>query len=335
MKNYASLLLFSSSLLVGMQRPPVRSFPGVPSRKTRLFEFLDNSHIPGLKVLVARSVYRHMCEDALVTQEIWNGVWDNCPTSVALKKLITQAPIEMEDALKKYASQIKRIEPEKLKINFDGAFDSQKEPNTVYVGQLIPDAVYNGRGDILSLMVHAGVQPRAFVARMVYAWVWPQIYLELLKKFLVLKPIDITDKCNNWPLMIAAARQPTHTQERYCYISDVLYALITHGADVNARDDSTGQTPLMLLCKYKGCTLCIDLLLQKGADIEACDDTGKRAIVYAVEEGNLDAFGLLMEHKACTGFMMGDQTLFDLAKKKNSGEIIRRLRIARESHKSL
>lgn len=328
------LVLGNGFLMQAMQKPPAYGFPAVPAHKQTLFKWLDQSHIPRLEILIVRTVYRHMCHDVITTKKIWNEVWDdnNCSPFVAFKKLIRQSPVEMETAIKKYAALIKQIDVEKITINYDGCFDSQKEPLTVYVGDIIPHAIMHNRGDMLALLAHRGVPPRVFVGQMIYAWIWPQIYLELLEKFLLLKPIDMSDKCNNWPLMIAATTRGTHTMREYCHISDVLYALLSAGADPNAREDRTGQTPLIKLCAHEGCALCIKLLLAKGADIEARDDEGKRAIVYAIESQNLEAFQALMEHNACTGFMVGNQTLFELALKKNSDEIIRRLRIAQQSH---
>lgn len=327
------LVLGNGFLMQAMQKSSPRGFPAVPAHKQALFKWLDQSHIPRLEILIVRTVYRHMCQDVITTKKIWNEVWDdnNCSPFIAVKKLIRQSPVEMETAIKKYAALIKQIDVEKIKINYDGCFDSQKEPDTVYVGDIIPQAVMMKRGDMLALLAHRGVPARVFVAQMINAWIWPEIYLELLEKFLSLKPIDMRDKCNNWPLIIMAAMQGAHTTREYCHISDVLYALLSAGADPNARDDATGQTPLMKLCTHKGCALCIKLLLAKGADIEARDDAGKRAIVYAIESQNLEAFQALMEHNACTGFMVGDQTLFELALKKKSDEIIRRLRIAQQS----
>ena len=191
-------------------------------------------------------------------------------------------------------------------------------------------ALWNQRFDVARLLINKGMHQATIVNTMIYfrKGNHHNNYLKQLNSLLEFKGFNMSSKFNNWPLIIDAASNDIHNREEYCGQADILYALLSHGADPNARSDGLGLTPLMLLCKNKSCKSCIRLLLKHGADIEATDDLGMRAVAYAVETGNVDAVQVLLEHKASTGVMFGKSTLIELAKKDFfKSEIVRLLRI--------
>lgn len=312
---------------MGMERP-AKFFPGVPAHQKDLVKWLDKSHVAPLKALAARPIYRKFCDDLVFSKKLWN----NPAITKDAKELIINSGVEMENALKKYYFSTNRsVRVDELKICLDEKVFSVRLP-VVHIKDLLNSALWHLRNDVIGIAIHLGFRPRTFVNLLIDNWKdWPQHTHALLINFLHLKIIDVTDKCNGWPLMIAALNSQKHDAHQYCNPGRVIHELLSDGVDPNAREDISGQTALMLLCRDSGCASCIRLLLAKGADIEARDDNDKRAIVHAVEASNLESFKILMDHKACIGYMIGDQTLFDLAKKKpGNAEMVRRLRIAKE-----
>jgi hypothetical protein len=83
-------------------------------------------------------------------------------------------------------------------------------------------------------------------------------------------------------------------------ISDVRLAL-ANGADVNARDETTGTTPLMDAALL-GYADIVKLLIGKGADVNAMDKNGATALRYAkafeMTSGETGMVGLLKAHGA-------------------------------------
>jgi ankyrin repeat protein len=72
--------------------------------------------------------------------------------------------------------------------------------------------------------------------------------------------------------------------------------LITHGADVNAREES-GKTPLFLACSW-GLSQTAALLLEHGADVNAGDDDGASPLHAAALIGDFDLVRLLLAQNA-------------------------------------
>ena len=80
-----------------------------------------------------------------------------------------------------------------------------------------------------------------------------------------------------------------------CNKIEAVAALISHGADVNARDEY-GQTPLML-ASYYGYAKVVEALLDAGADKElkatSGDDKGKTALDISRDKNKGDVVAIL------------------------------------------
>ena len=95
--------------------------------------------------------------------------------------------------------------------------------------------------------------------------------------------VDIRDDEGNTPLHIAAGR-----------FTNVARRLIHLGASVNATN-VYGQTPLHLV---KNNLSTLDFLIERGADVNARDNTGATPLLYAVDYGKLEAVRLLVTRGA-------------------------------------
>lgn len=69
--------------------------------------------------------------------------------------------------------------------------------------------------------------------------------------------------------------------------------------DVDA-PDGLGWTPLMIACSVKDGDQLVDLLLQKGADVNMTNNAGQTALHFTASKNNLDAARKLVEKKAST-----------------------------------
>jgi len=100
---------------------------------------------------------------------------------------------------------------------------------------------------------------------------------------------------------------PLYPASRGFYLKDgsVLRLLLERGADVNARADKDGSTPLHEASRY-GALEAVRLLLEHGADVEAVDFDGKTALQVVgkasyreSDQGRRDEITrLLVEHGA-------------------------------------
>lgn len=73
--------------------------------------------------------------------------------------------------------------------------------------------------------------------------------------------------------------------------------LIKNGVDVNARDRSTFQTPIMVAVQY-GRPSALRLLLKAGANTNLQDDKGRTALMGAAQSSDVLMVKLLLEHGA-------------------------------------
>ena len=74
------------------------------------------------------------------------------------------------------------------------------------------------------------------------------------------------------------------------YVQDVLEE--AKGEDVNAKDDQFGWTALMYAAT-NGHTTVVEVLLDKGADVNATDTKGRTALMLAVQNGRPEIVQLL------------------------------------------
>jgi ankyrin repeat protein len=74
---------------------------------------------------------------------------------------------------------------------------------------------------------------------------------------------------------------------------EVVEVLLSKGADIEARD-LDGQTALMWVSLMQGPVEMADLLISRGAKVEARDDSGKTALDWAVTMGRQELVELLL-----------------------------------------
>ena len=63
-------------------------------------------------------------------------------------------------------------------------------------------------------------------------------------------------------------------------------SVLQAGADVNRKNQQTGETALME-ASSNGCTKIATLLIEAGADVNIVDKSGAAALMLAVRKGNL------------------------------------------------
>ena len=80
------------------------------------------------------------------------------------------------------------------------------------------------------------------------------------------------------------------------HIEEIVQLLLEKGADVNAKDND-GRTALMFAAE-KGHTEIVQILLKKGADVNAEDEYGGTALMIAAENGHTEIIKLLLEKGA-------------------------------------
>lgn len=83
---------------------------------------------------------------------------------------------------------------------------------------------------------------------------------------------------------------------------DTVCHLIDKGADIIACDND-GKSPLYLACEY-GQVYVVELLLSKGADVNLRDNDGASPLFIASQQGHYDIVDLLINH----GAIVNDKT---------------------------
>lgn len=89
----------------------------------------------------------------------------------------------------------------------------------------------------------------------------------------------------NTPLLLAVGPDAVHTA--------MARILLDHGADVHEGETVHGISPLMAACNVENMDLA-DLLLQRGADVNAQSVDGKTALIRMARLGSLELFRLLL-----------------------------------------
>jgi ankyrin repeat protein len=83
-----------------------------------------------------------------------------------------------------------------------------------------------------------------------------------------------------------------------CNMHDIaMFLIVEHSQDVNARGFIMEQTPLHVSSRL-GHVEIIRLLLKRGADIEARDDSGRSPLDRVAQEGHVELAHVLLEHGA-------------------------------------
>jgi ankyrin repeat protein len=108
--------------------------------------------------------------------------------------------------------------------------------------------------------------------------------------------------------------------------AEVARILLSHGAEIN-RTNSSGMTPLLMAAgrgaERKG-TACLELMLAKGANLDAVDDRGNTSLHLAVNYGNEAAAEVLVKHGIkINATNKGGQTALKLAKNPKIAELLR------------
>ena len=88
---------------------------------------------------------------------------------------------------------------------------------------------------------------------------------------------------------------PLHDTAKYGRTA-IACLLIDHGAELEAQDDTYGNTPLILASLY-GNKDIVEMLLKAGADVQAINKEGKNALSYARLYSHSEIVKLLT-HKA-------------------------------------
>jgi ankyrin repeat protein len=91
----------------------------------------------------------------------------------------------------------------------------------------------------------------------------------------------------------------------------------SQGADVNAKDDNWGETPLHIVAE-KGDIELAKLLISKGADVNAGTITGTTPLYYATRKGNIEIVKFLVSK----GANVNDRDALSVAAEKNELEVV-------------
>lgn len=126
-----------------------------------------------------------------------------------------------------------------------------------------------------------------------------------MKKYLFCLAVSLCLLMLAAPITTAAPGDAEKLIEKV-FIQDLegLENLITTGVDVNAQDQSSGSTALMLACSY-GFYDMVKLLLSRGADPDIGDSRGITALMAAVRVSK-EMTDMLLEHGADPGIRAQD-----------------------------
>lgn len=115
--------------------------------------------------------------------------------------------------------------------------------------------------------------------------------LETIKKLIESKSLDV-----NYNLEIDEYSKSTPLIQAIKYKqTDIINYLLENNADINLKEELTGFTPLM--ASFHDITIT-ELLIEKGADIEARNVDGINALVYAVSLNDEEMVKFLLEKGA-------------------------------------
>jgi len=101
-----------------------------------------------------------------------------------------------------------------------------------------------------------------------------------------------------------------------CHFADVAMArfLLAHGAGVNDPRSPKGRTPLMVACAYWSGMNMVELLVDKGADVNITSTDGTTALMLAASLEKIEVVNYLLAHGANVAAKNNaGQTALDLA----------------------
>src|SRR5205085_10021283 len=126
-------------------------------------------------------------------------------------------------------------------------------------------------------------------------------------KLLLAKGADVNarDKDNDTALMKAATQKfsfPGRAQgpadgDQFQKDVEIVQMLLARGADVNARGNN-GGTALLFAASRGGDDSLVNALLAKGADVNAHNDAGLTPVILAAAYGRISTLDALFEHHA-------------------------------------
>ncbi|UTY59406.1 ankyrin repeat domain-containing protein [Massilia sp. erpn] len=79
---------------------------------------------------------------------------------------------------------------------------------------------------------------------------------------------------------------------------DVIYELLSHGADANAANLNDKINQPLLLAAFSCESKAITILLQAGAEVNQINEIGQTALMIAAKAGKVDAIQILLDNGA-------------------------------------
>lgn len=109
--------------------------------------------------------------------------------------------------------------------------------------------------------------------------------------------------------------------------SDIAMRLIDRGADVNLKDISNDETPIMTACCY-GLNNLIDKLIEKKANVDAKFNGGKTALMFAIDEGRSTSCIIQLLDAGANPYIQDNdgRSAVDLINKRNLPEALSHLK---------
>ena len=112
------------------------------------------------------------------------------------------------------------------------------------------------------------------------------------------RDIDARGPCGITPLMLLVKkrRDSDDNEEEDPGLCAKISELIAQGADLNAKMDTTGETPLILAAR-NGRADAVKRLLEEGADVNCRDNTGRTPLHHAVAADAIGVFHILLSNR--------------------------------------
>lgn len=137
--------------------------------------------------------------------------------------------------------------------------------------------------------------------------------------------VNAADADGATPLHYALGTNTETTEDREI-VEKIAAIFIAHGANINAPHPMTGDTPLHMAVK-NGYRKSIQLLIAKGANVNARNKAGQTPLFYAIGENIQDIAELLLEHGADVNIKnTSGKTPLSIAQENNNSDLIKLLR---------